>query len=52
MARGQCENCKKTIPMNQWCCDECFPYFDGERFLDPEDCEITLITELGDEEEN
>lgn len=44
--RGQCENCKKKIPDNQWVCEECFPYFDGEKFLDPEDCEITFVTGL------
>ena len=48
MPRGECQNCKCAIPDNRWCCDDCFPYFDGEKFLDPEDCEIMYVTDLAD----
>jgi len=37
---NECENCGVSIPRSQWCCSACFPYFDGERFLDPEEVEI------------
>ena len=48
--RGECENCKKKIPDNQWCCEDCFMLFDGERFLDPDDVGITYHDGFGEEE--
>lgn len=51
MPSGKCENCGCEVGPKRWVCDQCFRYFDGERFLDPEDCEITIITELGDEDD-
>lgn len=29
--KDRCENCGRKAP-GRWVCDECFPYFDGERF--------------------
>lgn len=40
---NECENCGRCIPRSQWCCESCFPLFDGESFLDPEDVEITEL---------
>lgn len=51
MPRGQCENCKKAIPSNQWCCEDCFPFYDWEKFLGTEDYEIQFVTSLGDDDE-
>lgn len=44
--RGKCENCNCDVPDNRWVCDDCFPYFDGEKFLNPEDYEIVYLEKL------
>lgn len=31
--RKQCENCKTPIPDDRWCCDGCFPKYNGEVFI-------------------
>lgn len=31
--QNRCENCLTPIPENKWVCDDCFPKYDGERFI-------------------
>jgi hypothetical protein len=29
---SRCENCKAVVPEGTWCCEDCFPLYDGDRF--------------------
>ena len=43
-AEHTCENCGVQIPLDTWCCDACFPLFDGDGFVSGYEVNITEIS--------